>query len=118
MTIALALTGLRQLAAAAAVCGDVEEIHRLLKSGENPNQADENGWTALMFAADNGHSEAVKVLLDNGANAESSRRKRHHGFDIRGCLRPFRNRQSFARQRRRSESSKRRRQDGFDVRGG
>ena len=41
--IALALTGL--LAAAAE--GDVKEIRRLLKAGENPNQADENGLTAF-----------------------------------------------------------------------
>ena len=61
MTIALALTGLL----AAATKGDVKEIRRLLKTGENPNQADENGRTALMWAAD--YSEATKVLLDNGA---------------------------------------------------
>ena len=63
MTIALALTGLL----AAATKGDVKEIRRLLKTGENPNQADENGGTALMWAADKGYSEAAKVLLDNGA---------------------------------------------------
>ena len=63
MTIALALTGL--LAAAAE--GDVKEIRRLLKAGENPNQADEDGQTALMNSATFGHSDVAKILLDNGA---------------------------------------------------
>ena len=64
MTITLALTGLL----AVAVEGDVKGIRRLLKAGENPNQADETGQTGLMFAAYKGHSDAAKVLLDSGAN--------------------------------------------------
>ena len=64
MTIALALTGLL----AAAEKGDAKEIHRLLKTGESPNQADESGKTALMWAAMYGHSEAAKVLLDHNAD--------------------------------------------------
>ena len=62
--IALALTGL--LAAAAE--GDVKEIRRLIKNGENPNQAAEDDQTALIGATVCGHSEAAKVLLDNGAD--------------------------------------------------
>ena len=65
MTIALALPCLL----AAATNGDVKEIRRLLRNGENPNQADEyDGITALMCAAENGHSEAAKVLLENKAD--------------------------------------------------
>ena len=62
--IALALTGLL----AAATNGDVEEIRRLLKNKEDPNQVDESGKTALIWAAYGGHSEAAKVLLDHNAD--------------------------------------------------
>ena len=64
MTIALALIGLLEAAAE----GDVKEIRRLLRNGENPNQADEGGITALMDAAAGGHSDTAKVLLDNSAD--------------------------------------------------
>jgi len=30
------------------------------------NVANSRGWTALMFAAHNGHQSAVRTLLDNG----------------------------------------------------
>ena len=30
------------------------------------NVANNQGWTALMFAARNGHQSAVRTLLDNG----------------------------------------------------
>ena len=113
MTIALALTGLL----AAATEGDVKEIHRLLKSGENPNQADENGWTALMSAADNGHSESVKDFTRQRRKAKSSKQKRSDGFDMGDFWRTFRSRQSFARQRRSTESGRRKWLDGFDGRG-
>ena len=63
MTIALALIGLLE----AATEGDVKEIRRLLKNGENPNQTDEDGQTALMNSATFGHSDVAKILLDNGA---------------------------------------------------
>ena len=39
----------------------------MLDSGAKPNQAGKDSWTALILAADKGHSETVKVLLDNGA---------------------------------------------------
>ncbi|MGU9951612.1 MAG: ankyrin repeat domain-containing protein [Gammaproteobacteria bacterium WSBS_2016_MAG_OTU1] len=41
----------------------------LLDNGANVNyEYKEDGMTALMFAAMQGHSEVAKVLLDNGAN--------------------------------------------------
>ena len=110
--IALALTGLM----AAATKGDVKEIRRLLKNGENPNQTDEDSWTALIRAAGRGHSEATKVLLDKRRRSESGRQRRLDGFDVHGCW-TFQSHQSFARQRRKTESSSRKRLDGFDQRG-
>jgi len=37
-------------------------------NGANINEKYYNGYTALMFASENGHIEAVKYLLRNGAN--------------------------------------------------
>ena len=52
-------------------CGEgnnIAEIRRLLNDGANPNQANADGWTALMTAARKGHTQIVKALLDGGAN--------------------------------------------------
>ena len=61
------------LAAECPLCGaaainDVAEVRRLLDDGADPNQADADGWTALMTAARKGHTQIVKALLDGGAN--------------------------------------------------
>lgn len=51
-------------------------VERLLKAGANPNSARQTGETVLMTAARSGSLEAVKLLLDHGAdvNAKESRR--------------------------------------------
>ena len=46
----------------AARCGDCDEHFY----GEDPNQANKNDWTPLMWKK--GAFEAVKLLLDNGAD--------------------------------------------------
>ena len=40
----------------------------LEKFNANPNVQSKSGWTALMGASGNGHSEIVKLLLENKAN--------------------------------------------------
>ena len=52
----------------AAKENNIAEIRRLLNDGANPNQANADGWTALMTAARKGHTQIVKALLDGGAN--------------------------------------------------
>ena len=47
---------------------NVAEVRRLLSDGVNPNQADTNGNTALIYAVVAGHPQIVKALLDGGAN--------------------------------------------------
>ncbi|XP_061638704.1 ankyrin repeat and protein kinase domain-containing protein 1 isoform X1 [Phyllopteryx taeniolatus] len=42
----------------------------LLEHGANPTQGDEDHWTAIHFAAQNGDDRAVRLLLDNGALAD------------------------------------------------
>ena len=42
---------------------------RLVKAGADVNKANEDGFTALILAAGKGNTDAVRLLLDNGANA-------------------------------------------------
>lgn len=54
----------------AAKWGNIDKIRTLLNN--NPSlkhridSPDDNGWTALMFAAKNNHSDVIEYLLENG----------------------------------------------------
>lgn len=50
--------------------GNMEQVKALLKQGVACDAADQEGHTALMFAAFNGHSEIVIYLLDQGAEID------------------------------------------------
>lgn len=52
----------------ACISNTVPEIIRALNSGVNINCYLLNNWTALMHAANNGSTDAVKYLLQNGAD--------------------------------------------------
>ncbi len=54
-----------------AMGGEVEEVRRLLDAGVNPNAADEDGETVLMFAVSSSIPEVVEMLLGAGANVYS-----------------------------------------------
>ena len=45
----------------------IQIIKLLLGAGEDPNHYDRNGYTALTWAAQNGHVEACRALVDGGA---------------------------------------------------
>lgn len=47
----------------AARKGDAELVKQLISTGADVNKADADGWTPLLSAADNGHTEIVKLLL-------------------------------------------------------
>jgi ankyrin repeat protein len=48
--------------------GSVKDVQTLLAEGANPNTTDDHGVPALMWAANNGHTEVVKLLLEKGAD--------------------------------------------------
>jgi len=50
----------------------VHTVRRLVAAGSNPNLQDEDGDTPLYFASAVGNLEAVKVLLEGGAELERS----------------------------------------------
>lgn len=51
-----------------ASLGDVEQVEQLLAEGTDPNQTDEEGYSALQAAAENDHLAVVKLLVGKGAN--------------------------------------------------
>ena len=54
--------------------GRHSEIARLVNGGgiDNINEAGEGGWTALLLACREGHSEVVQVLLSAGASVDQA----------------------------------------------
>lgn len=52
----------------AAKAGEGERLERLLNEGADVHEQDEQGWTALNWAAGRGDVESVRLLLDNGAD--------------------------------------------------
>ena len=52
----------------AAASGNVRVLKQMLKKGANVNRCDLNGKTPLIVAAENGHSEAMCVLIEAGAD--------------------------------------------------
>ncbi|OTA01334.1 hypothetical protein A9Z42_0016570 [Trichoderma parareesei] len=58
----------------AAAAGDIAMVELLLNNGRDPNYRDRDGWTAIHWAAEEGHANVVAWLLDYGAdvNAASS----------------------------------------------
>ena len=56
----------------AALRGDVAEVRRLVAAGVGVNEVNAaDKMTALHFAADNGHVEAVKTLVELNADIEA-----------------------------------------------
>lgn len=55
----------------AARKGDTATLMRLLAAGADINTEDDSGWTALGYSANQRHYDAVKLLLEHGANVNS-----------------------------------------------
>ncbi|KAL9095262.1 MAG: hypothetical protein Q9165_002518 [Trypethelium subeluteriae] len=53
---------------AAASCGDLDTVQFLLDCGADPNCRDHEGWSAIHWAAEQGHLRIVCVLFNHAAN--------------------------------------------------
>ena len=53
-----------------ASLGDVQQVEQLLAEGTDPNQTDDEGYSALQAAAENNHLLVVKLLVSKGANVD------------------------------------------------
>jgi len=54
----------------AAVCNDLQEVKKLIRSGTNLDLQDNYGSTALILASYNNYIEIVKELIKAGANVD------------------------------------------------
>ena len=71
----------------AAYSGDTEEVVLILEMPCDIDAQDDHGNTALMYAAMEGHTEAVRRLVEQGANLElqsGSRRYTALMYAVRG----------------------------------
>ena len=51
-----------------ASLGEFEQVKVLLEQGSDPNQTDEEGYSALHAAAENGYLDIVQLLIQQGAD--------------------------------------------------
>ncbi|KFU99991.1 PREDICTED: peroxisomal NADH pyrophosphatase NUDT12 isoform X1 [Pterocles gutturalis] len=66
-----------------AAVGDADKLKALLSHSPSLiNAAADNGWTALMYGARNGHLEVVQVLLEEGCDRSIINKSRQTALDI------------------------------------
>lgn len=51
-----------------ASLGELDEVANSLANGVDVNQTDDEGYSALQAAAENGYLDVVKLLIEKGAN--------------------------------------------------
>ena len=61
---------------------DTKRLRSLLRLGINPDTRDQDGTPALMLASLFGSPDALRLLLDRGANPNTTQRDRCHGVDV------------------------------------
>lgn len=66
----------------AAKAGHLEAIETLIANGEDLEQTDEYGWTALNWAAGKGHSGIIQKLLAAGSNIAHTGRDQRSAYQI------------------------------------
>ena len=59
----------------AARSGDVDRLRAWLRESNDANRYDADGWTPLLWASVRGHSDAVKLLLETGADINRRHRQ-------------------------------------------
>lgn len=68
----------------ATIAGQTEVVRKLLRRGVNPNATDEDGWTALMFAAFWNKTEIAEILLNGGGDMNLPNNAGRTAWDIAG----------------------------------
>lgn len=58
----------------AACNGDVAAIRRSVRAGADPNRSNNYGWTPLRYASERGKADAIRVLLELGADIHRGER--------------------------------------------
>ncbi len=53
-----------------ASLGEVAEVEKSLANGVDVNQTDEEGYSALHAAAENGYLDVVRLLVEKGADVQ------------------------------------------------
>ncbi|XP_050309693.1 ankyrin repeat domain-containing protein 39-like isoform X2 [Anthonomus grandis grandis] len=70
----------------AAQYGELERVKMLIENGRcKPDQKDSAGYTALHYAARNGHSDICKYLLEKGADINATTRSGQATALLRAC---------------------------------
>ena len=65
----------------AAALGDLERLQALAKTDKRAlNKKDENGWRPIHEAVRGGHTDAVKLLIANGAHKDARTGRQGEGF--------------------------------------
>src|SRR5204863_3116842 len=55
----------------AASKGDCEDVQKLLEEGDDVNEKDNDGWTALHWAVFDGHEKVARLLIEHGADVDA-----------------------------------------------
>ena len=55
---------------------------KLIDAGLDVNKSDNDGWTSLMLAAYNGHTDVCRMLIQHGANCQSLNKQRQTALDL------------------------------------
>ena len=72
--------------------GEVDNLRELIEAGEDKNAKDEEGRTALHFAAGYGEDDCVKLLLEKGADINACDNNKNSplhyaaGYGIVSCV--------------------------------
>lgn len=82
LMIAASRTALKKNKVYVGELGQVEVIKLLIEAGANVNAKTDEGWTALIAAANAGSVEAVELLLKAGANAKHKTRSRETALNM------------------------------------
>ena len=72
--------------------GNVEAMRALIAAGASVGAQSKSGFTPLLFAVRNAQLDAVRLLLEHGANVERSRARRHERAQRRDRQRVLRGR--------------------------